>query len=382
MNTIVKEIGSIFSVQLLRTILQLAIIPILSRALSPELFGEFALVFSLYAVAIKFRDFGIHHFVLANRIDNLTKLKNLSVATFYHSLAISVLFFCVSVFVIKSQLNIIWISILSVNLILSYHLNLLDSYYRGKGDLRKIFLVDRLHLILFFLVNSLFIMFKLNLEYLLIVNPLLIYLSQFTHFRKKIYRIFTTKSRPKRVYNKEIIRFFIRDLITPVELFGLNVVVGHFGAATLGNFNRASVLASAPTTLIGQNLYNGMLSKNVLIHRNYINLLLLITPAVFLIIKCMAAFLVQLILGSGWDVAAILLPYVLSFYYVHWVSEIGSLRFWRDEHKRLLHFKVWDGVIVLVLIIVNQIRYFDVEAILALLLVGKWLKGMFFVAKS
>lgn len=382
MNQIIKEIGSIFSVQLLRTILQLAIVPILSRSLSPEIFGEFALVFSLYAVATKFRDFGIHHYVLANRVEELPQLNSLSLVVFYQSLGVSVLFLLSSIFILKSNLNLIWISIFSANIILSSYFNIVDSYYRGKGNLRQIFLVDRLHLFLFLLVNGMFIIFQMNLVYLLIINPFLIYVAQFTHFYKFIYNIITTRVSSKFYYNRDILRFFLRDLITPLELFGLNLAVNNYGSMTLGNYNRANVIASAPLTMIGQNLYNGLLAKNIIISRKIIYLFMMFSPVVFFGIRSISRVVTLFILGEGWDIAAVLLPFVATYYYIHWVSELGTLSFWRDGHDRLLFFKIWDIVLILILIVLSDRDFMNIHAILILLLFGKLSKGLFYVAKS
>jgi O-antigen/teichoic acid export membrane protein len=376
MPSVFKEIQSIISVQFLRNVAQLAILPILSRSILPETFGEFAILLSIFSVCIKTRDFGIHHYIITNRISQTNKIKTLASTVLINSIICGILFYLVNSYLLPSNIDNLWVLAYSVIIIATFQFNLCDAYFRSTGDLKEIFKIDKKHLLFFLVINTSFIVLKLNLTTLLLLNPLIIFLAQFYHFYSLILKTIPTPSEIIYSISKKKIQLYFRDVISPIETMVLNLIINNFGTSVLGNYNRASTISASPIVLIGQNVYSGLLAKDIIIKKIILIVLLFISPVVFISAKLISPILVPLILGGGWEYAIILFPYTVTYYYVHWASELTTLKYWRKGESKLLNFRLWDVFIVIMLYFLILIINMDITSILIILILLKGIKGV------
>jgi O-antigen/teichoic acid export membrane protein len=376
MPSVFKEIQSIISVQFLRNVAQLAILPILSRSILPETFGEFAILLSIFSVCIKTRDFGIHHYIITNRISQTNKIKTLASTVLINSIICGILFYLVNSYLLPSNIDNLWVLTYSVIIIATFQFNLCDAYFRSTGDLKELFKIDKKHLLFFLVINISFIVLKLNLTTLLLLNPLIIFLAQFYHYYSLILKTIPTPSEIIYSISKKKIQLYFRDVISPIETMVLNLIINNFGTSVLGSYNRASTISASPIVLIGQNVYSGLLAKDIIIKKIILIVLLFISPVVFISAKLISPILIPLILGGGWEYAIILFPYTVTYYYVHWASELTTLKYWRKGESKLLNFRLWDVFIVIMLYFLILIINMDITSILIILILLKGIKGV------
>ncbi len=298
---------------------------ILARLLSPEIFGEFALIISFTNIFLIFQNFGISQSIIVGRFDNHHLLSGLFKISILNSIFVFLIYSFTSylaIYLLDFQVPFIYFFIAGIVIILSSIGNISESVLKKKFKFKDLFFVD----VNSFLISAIFGIILALIQknvWPLLTSYIIFYTLRNLHlyFKEEI-------AWPNRIKFKESFRnYYSGHFIALSEFLNTTsskiddvIIAKGFGNSFLGYYSVAWNIMLIP---LGQ--INGSLSKVLLpyyaklnydkdkLRKEFVNHVILIglfsTP-IYTLLYILSEEIILVFYGQQWFTAAVILKFL------------------------------------------------------------------------